>query len=412
MDDADPVPDRSATAADARPRLRLKPKADARRIRRGHPWAWQDELVLDRRARAVAPGALAVLEDAERRPLGLGTASVDHAVALRLLDRDPDARIDAAWLHARLQAAADLRARLPGGPYHRLVHAEGDDLPGLIVDRFGDVLAVQPNARWIDARLDMLVDALVTLTGAGCVVVNRQGRARVQEGLETAPPEVVRGTLDGPIDVPMGGAIYRADLLGGQKTGLFLDQRPNHAVAAGLARGARVLDVFAHVGGFALACLAAGAVRAVAVDASDAALALARAGARATGVDDRLETRTGDGFEAMAALAAAGARFDLVIADPPAFAPAKPALEKGLRAYERVARLAADLVAPGGVVMLCSCSHAATPEKFRAACLRGLGRAGRQPRLIHTGAQGPDHPQHPALTETGYLKVLAFRLMP
>jgi 23S rRNA (cytosine1962-C5)-methyltransferase len=173
-----------------------------------------------------------------------------------------------------------------------------------------------------------------------------------------------------------------------------------------------VLDVFSHVGGFALACLAEGAASALAVDASDAALALAREGAEASGVADRFETRAGDAFDTMAALAGEGAVFDLVICDPPAFAPSKQALQQGLRAYERVARLAADLVAPGGVVILCSCSHAADLGKFRAACLRGLGRGGRDPRLIHTGFAGPDHPQHPALTETGYLKALAFRLMP
>jgi 23S rRNA (cytosine1962-C5)-methyltransferase len=166
------------------------------------------------------------------------------------------------------------------------------------------------------------------------------------------------------------------------------------------------------VGGFALACLAAGASGALAVDASAPALDLARAGAEASGAADRLETRAGDAFDTMAALAAEGARFDLVICDPPAFAPSKTALTQGLRAYERVARMAADLVAPGGVVILCSCSHAADLAKFRAACLRGLGRAGRDPRLIHTGFAGPDHPQHPSLTETGYLKALGFRLMP
>jgi 23S rRNA (cytosine1962-C5)-methyltransferase len=155
-----------------------------------------------------------------------------------------------------------------------------------------------------------------------------------------------------------------------------------------------------------------GATSALAVDASAAALALAHGGATASGVADRFETRTGDAFDTMAALAGEGAVFDLVICDPPAFAPSKQALQQGLRAYERVARLAADLVAPGGVVILCSCSHAADLGKFRGACLRGLGRAGRDPRLIHTGFAGPDHPQHPALTETGYLKALAFRLMP
>jgi 23S rRNA (cytosine1962-C5)-methyltransferase len=394
------------------PVLRLRPKADARRIRHGHPWAWADDLVLDRRSRAIPPGALAVLEDAERQPLGLGVATVEAKIGLRLLDRDPAAEIDGAWLSARIGAALALRTRLYDAPFYRLIHAEGDALPGLIVDRFGDTLVMQPNAIWLEERQDALVAALLAATGCTRLIKNGTSRARLAEGLPEVTEMLAGAAPEGPIPVPMSGAVYMADVMGGQKTGLFYDQRDNHAFAARLARGARVLDVFSHVGGFALACLAAGAEEAVAVDASEPALTLARAGADAMGVEDRLRTRKGDAFAEMEALAGEGVRFDLVICDPPAFAPAKQALEQGLRAYERVARLATGLVAEGGVLILCSCSHAADLGKFRAACLRGIGRAGGDARLIHTGFAGPDHPQHPALTETGYLKALAFRLMP
>jgi len=394
------------------PVLRLKPKADARRIRHGHPWAWGDELVLDRRSRAVPAGALAVLEDSERAPVAIGVATVDGKIAFRVLDRDASAVIDTAWLRARLAAALDLRERLFDAPFYRLVHAEGDALPGLIVDRFGSTLVIQPNALWLEERLEEIAGILAELTGATCLIKNGHGRARALEGL----PEdmaVLRGTApDEPIPVQMNGATYLADVMGGQKTGLFYDQRPNHAFVAAMARDAAVLDIFAHVGGFGLAALAGGAADALAVDASQGALDLATQGAGAMGVAERFSTRAGDAFSVMEALLAEGRRFDIVIADPPAFAPAKPALTAGLRAYERVARLAAGLVEPGGTLMLCSCSHAADLGKFRGACLRGIGRAGRDPRLIHTGFAGPDHPQHPALSETGYLKALAFRLLP
>ena len=394
------------------PILRLKPKADARTIRHGHPWAWADDLVLDRRSRAIPAGALALLEDAERQPLGLGVATIEAKIGLRLLDRDPAAVIDQTWLAARIEAALALRARIYPDPFYRLIHAEGDGLPGLIVDRFGDTLVMQPNAIWLEEREAMLADALLAATGAETLIKNGTARARLAEGLPEVSA-VLAGVAPGaPIPVPMNGAIYMADVMGGQKTGLFYDQRDNHAFAARLARGARVLDVFSHVGGFALAALAAGAQAAVAVDGSEPALGLARAGADAMGMAGRLTTRRGDAFAEMEALATEGAQFDLVICDPPAFVPGKPALEAGLRAYERVARLATALVAPGGVLILCSCSHAADLAKFRAACLRGIGRAGREARLIHTGFAGPDHPQHPALTETGYLKALAFRLLP
>ena len=394
------------------PVLRLKPKADARRIRHGHPFVWSDELVLDRRARGVAPGAIAVLEDGERQPLAIGTASVEAKIGFRVLDRDPGATLDGAWLRARLSAALALRARLFDAPFYRLVHAEGDALPGLIVDRFGDVLVLQPNAIWLEERLDEITAILSDLTGATTVIKNGQSRARAQEGLPEESAILTGTAPDAALPVQMTGATYLADVTGGQKTGLFYDQRPNHAFVAGLARGARVLDVFAHVGGFGLAALAGGAESALAVDASAPALALAEQGAAAMGQGARFETRQGDAFAVLEAMAEEPARFDIVIADPPAFAPSKSALTQGLRAYERIARLAAPLVAPGGTLVLCSCSHAADLGKFRAACLRGIGRAGRDPRLIYTGFAGPDHPQHPALTETGYLKALAFRLLP
>jgi 23S rRNA (cytosine1962-C5)-methyltransferase len=402
MSDAD-------TQSRARPTVRLRPKAEARAIRHGFPWIYADELVTDRRTQALAPGALAVLEDAERRPLGLVTVNVKSKIIARMLDRDPEAVIDRAWFAARLRRALALRTRLFAEPFYRLVHAEADGMPGVIIDRFGDAAVIQPNAAWAEAHLDDLAAALAEVTGVGTVVKNGSGRAR---GLEGLPEETLLlcGALAGPVPVAMNGASYFADLLGGQKTGLYYDQRPNHAFAARLAQGARVLDVFSHVGGFALATLAGGAESALAVDASAPALALAAQGAEAMGQGARFACRQGDAFAVMEALAAEGAEFDLVVCDPPAFAPAKPALEAGLRAYERVALLASKLVAPGGYLGLCSCSHAADLTAFRNASARGIGRAGRRGQLIHTGTAGPDHPMLPQLAETAYLKALFFRL--
>jgi 23S rRNA (cytosine1962-C5)-methyltransferase len=407
-DTARPGADHAAGETE-RPVIRLRPKADARALRHGFPWVYADELVLDRRTRALAPGTLARLEDAERRPLGLAALTPASRIVARLVDADPEAEVDAAWFAARLARALGLRARLYPTPHYRLVHAEADLLPGLVVDRFGDALAIQPNAAWLERRLPALAEALTDVTGARVLVKNGQGRARAAEGL-AEETTLLAGTLDGPLPVPMNGATYLADLLGGQKTGLYYDQRDNHAFAARLAGGGRVLDVFAHVGGFALAALAAGAEHALAVDGSAPALALAEAGAEATGVAPRFETMKADAFDALAALGAEGARFDLVVCDPPAFAPSRQALEQGLRAYERIARLAAPLVAPGGVLVLCSCSHAADLARFRAACARGIGKAGRRGPIVHTGFAGPDHPVLPQLAETAYLKALVFRL--
>ena len=391
------------------PIIRLRPKTKPQAIRHGFPWVFADEVVTDRRTRALRPGGFAVLEDAERRPLALVTVNPESRIIARVMDPDPEAVIGREWIAARLRRALALRERLFDRPFYRLVHAEADGLPGTIIDRFGDAAVIQPNAAWAEHMIADSADALREVTGVSTVVLNGQGRARALEGLDERT-EILSGALSGPVEVPMNGAIYLADLAHGQKTGLFYDQRPNHAFGQRLAQGARVLDVFSHVGGFGLAALAAGATHATCVDGSAPALELARGGARAMGAEARLTTRQGDAFAQLEALAEEGAQFDLVICDPPAFAPSKQALEAGLRAYERVARLAAPLVAPGGYLGLCSCSHAADLSAFRNASARGIGRGGRRMQLIHTGQAGPDHPTLPQLAETGYLKALFFRL--
>ncbi|MDO5613222.1 MAG: class I SAM-dependent rRNA methyltransferase [Paracoccus sp. (in: a-proteobacteria)] len=392
------------------PVVRLRPKSKPQAIRHGFPWVYADELVLDRRSRAIAPGAFAVLEDAERVPLALVTVNPASRIVARVMDTDPAAAVDDAWLRARLARALVMRERLYDAPFYRLVHAEADGLPGLVIDRFGDVAVMQPNAAWADRMAGDIAAALVGVTGVRTVILNGQGRARGLEGLDERTEVLIGTAPDAPVQVPMNGAIYLADLLGGQKTGLFYDQRPNHAFAQRLVGGARVLDVFSHVGGFGLAALAAGAAHATCVDGSAPALELAQAGAQAMGAADRLTVQRSDAFSALIALRDAGQQFDVVICDPPAFAPAKPALEAGLRAYERVALLAAPLVAPGGYLGLCSCSHAADLASFRNVSARGIGRAGRRAQLIHSGQAGPDHPVLPQLAESGYLKALFFRL--
>ncbi len=391
------------------PTVRLRPKAEARAIRHGFPWVYADELVTDRRTMAMVPGTLAQLEDDERRALGLVTVNPKSKIIARMLDRDPDAVIGRDWFAARLARALALRERLYDAPYYRLAHAEADGLPGVIIDRFGDLAVIQPNAAWAETHLAALADALAGVTGVARIVKNGTGRSRGLEGL-VEETSVLRGRVDGPLPVPMNGATYMADVTGGQKTGLFFDQRDNHAFARRLASGARMLDVFSHVGGFALAALAGGAASALAVDSSAPALTLAAKGAEASGFAARFATRQGDAFAVLEALAEEGAKFDLIVCDPPAFAPSKPALEAGLRAYERVAKLAAPLVTPGGYLGLCSCSHAADLAQFRNACARGIGRAGRRGQLLHTGHAGADHPMLPQLAESAYLKALFFRL--
>ena len=396
------------------PVIRLRPKTSPKPVRFGAPWLYDNELVTDRRTKALAPGTIALLEDADRAPLAIVAVNPASRIMARVLDLDVSARIGRDWLNARLVRALALRERLYDTPYYRLIHAEADGLPGVVIDRFGDTCVIQPNAAWADAMLDDLATVTAEATGARTILKNASGRARGLEGLDDMSDVLIGAAPEAPVPVPMNGATYLADLTGGQKTGLFFDQRPNHAFAARLSQGARVLDVFCHVGGFSLAAMAAGAASALAVDGSQPALDLARGGADVMGLGDAFRTRRGDAFDMLEALAREGAEFDVVICDPPAFAPSKKALDAGLRAYERTARLAAPLVAPGGYLGLCSCSHAADMDAFRRASLRGIGRglhgSGRAVQLVHTGGAGPDHPMHPQLAESGYLKALFFRL--
>lgn len=374
----------------------------------GHPWVYKDELVLDRRTSALAPGSLVVLEDAKRVPVGVVAINPVSGIAARELDRDSEALIDEAWIKARLTRALNIREALFDAPYYRLTHGEGDGLPGLVIDRMGSVLVIQPNTAWAEASLPAILEALDSLIAPETVVINRDSRGRTQEGLEGGR-ETVRGTLDGPVLIRSGGALLHADIAEGQKTGVYFDQFPNHVFVAGLAGGKRVLDVFAHTGGFALSALAGGATAVTAIDSSARALDLARRAAEEMGVADRLVLNQSDAVDGMRALAG-GDPFDIVICDPPAFAPKKDALEAGLRAYERVTRAALPLVAQGGMLVLCSCSHAVTPDALRMAASRMFHKAGRRTRLIHSGRSGPDHPVHSALPESGYLKVLVFAM--
>ncbi len=397
------------THPSSRPVIKMRANKSPQRVRFGFPWLFADEVVLDRRSRRIAAGTVVDVIANDGEALGVAGFNAESRIACRMLDRDPTAEIGRAWLVRRLEFAASLRARLYPDTNARLVHAEADGLPGVIIDRFGDVAVIQPNAAWAEVLFDDLCAALMQVTGVTTIVKNATGRARKLEGLDEETT-LVTGALDAPVPVQMNGATYLANLLGGQKTGLFYDQRDNQAFAAKLARGARVLDVFSHVGGFSLAALAAGASQALAVDSSAGALALAEDSARISGFSERFTTRRGDAFSVMEDLHKDGQSFDLVVCDPPAFAPSKHALEAGLRAYERVARMGAALVAPGGYLCLCSCSHAADLEKFRTASIRGIGKAHRRAVLVHTGFAGPDHPMHPELAESGYLKALFFRL--
>jgi len=393
------------------PVIRLKSKSNPQRIRHGFPWVYANELVTDRRTKALPPGSLAILHDQAKNELGLFAVNPNSKIFGRKLSSDVDTNIDSDWFAKIIYSALALRESLFVKPYYRLIHAEADNLPGLIIDRFSDLLVVQPNAAWVDRFLPELIEALKSVLAPETIIINGTGRSRVLEGLPETRIAALGNMPSEPIQVPMNDAIYFADVAEGQKTGLFYDQRANQIFVKNLSRDKKVLDVFSHVGGFGLAAMAGGASEVTCIDGSQPALDLAMMGAEATNPNINFKILKADAFDAMIGLAAKSTIFDIVVCDPPAFAPQKSSREAGLRAYERVARLACPLVIGGGYLTLCSCSHAVDLEKFRTACIRGIGRAGRQGQLIFTGGAGPDHPLHTALAETSYLKTPVFRIL-
>jgi len=390
------------------PTVRLN-KGGGARLKRGHPWGFSNELAMTAETKALAPGSVVTIEMPDGEAIGRAHLNPHSLIALRLLDRDAGAGIDAAWIAARLATALAWRERLFALPYYRVVHAEADGLPGLIVDRYGDVVVVQANTAGMERMTEAVLEAVHEVLAPAAVVLRNDGAGRKLEGLGDEV-RLAAGTLPAQVTVTEGGAVFPVDALGGQKTGWFYDHRDNRAFVAALASGARVLDLYTHVGGFGVQAAVAGAASVDLIDRSAPALALAAAAAERSGVADRVTTRKADAFAALEHLAKTGDRYDVVVCDPPAFARSKKDVASAARAYRKLARLGAQVTAPGGVLLLASCSHHMDPVSFAQQNGRGLTDAGRSGRLSRSAGAGPDHPVHAHLPESAYLKAMVYAL--
>ena len=391
----------------SRPSVILLP-GKHRRAEGGHPWIYSNEVRMDAGAKALAPGTLVTLRRADESALGVATFNPHTLLAARVLDRDAGRAIGRRFFARRLEHALKLREQLFDVPYYRLVHAEADGLPGLVVDRFGTVLVVQSNAAGMSRLEPLILDALGHLLKPEAIVLRNDSPVRALEGL-ASETKVASGRFEGPISVQENGAVFLADLLAGQKTGWFFDQRDNRRFIAALAQDARVLDLYCFNGGFAVQAARAGAAMVLGIDRSEPALALAAETAKLNGVADACIFRRGEAFTEAARLAACE-RFDIVIADPPAFAKSHKEVPPALRGYRKLARLAASVTAPGGILFLASCSFNVGQAEFAETVRRGLGDAGRSSRILRVAGADADHPIHPALPETAYLKTLTLAL--
>lgn len=380
-----------------------------RRTRAGHPWAYSNEIRWEPQIKALPPGSIVRLCDAAGDGVGLAFFNPQPLVSARLLTRDMEAEIDAGWLRARLAAAIALRRTLGFDPYCRLVHGESDGLPGLVVDRYGDVVVMQLNSAGMDRLRDMLLAVIDELLSPRAIILRNDTSGRALEGLPQSN-EIVTGTLDGPVELVENGVTYLADLMDGQKTGWFYDQRRTRAAIQPLAAGARVVDLFSHSGAFGIMAAMHGAKSTLLVDRSAMALDLATRTAARNAVADSVTIAEDDALGKAEALLGDGRRFDLVIADPPAFVKAKKDLAIGLKTYRKTARLAAGLVAQNGFLLLCSCSHNVDADAFLASVTGGLTRARRNGRILRLGGAAEDHPVHPYLPESAYLKTALLQL--
>ena len=369
----------------------------ARRWQHGHPWIYRGDVV--RRPDAPA-GAVEVL-DQSRRPLGWALWSPRSEISLRLLDRDPEARIDAGWWHRRIARAVERRATIaPDANAFRLVHGEGDGLPSLVCDRYDRWLVVQLLSAGLEPFREQIVSALAELTGAAGILARNDAPVRAKEGL-SRDTELLHGDVPREIEVVEHGVRYLAAPWTGQKTGAFLDQRENRRLVGTVARG-RALDCFSYHGSFALH-LARRAELVTALDSSRAALERAEENAARNGIAG-IDFVEANAFDYLRAEEAGGARYDTIVLDPPAFAKTRATLPSALRGYKEINLRAMRLLSPGGMLFTASCSYHLTKPHFLEMLEAAAADSGRRMALRELRGQPLDHPEVLTIAESGYLK--------
>lgn len=390
-------------------RLRLKKNAD-RRLKAGHLWLYSNEIDTEATPlKTFEPGGQAVIEAANGKAMGVAYVNPHSLICARVVSRDPNVRLDRSLLVHRFNQALGLRERLFAKPFYRLVHGEGDLLPGLIVDRFDDVLVVQLNTLGMEHLGEEVIAALDKVLSPRAIVFKNDSSGRRQEQLESQV-EVVKGELPDEVLLEENGVRFAVPVLAGQKTGWFYDHRVNRAWLNGLVAGKRVLDVFSYIGGWGVQAAANGASEVLCLDASGEALERVAENAALNGVAEQVAIGEGDAFDALAALKAEGEQFDVVILDPPAFIKKRKDIPNGERAYARLNREAIRLLGRDGLLMSASCSMHLAPERLIESVRGAVRHQDRHGQVIYQGHQGPDHPVHPAIPETAYLKALGVRV--
>lgn len=385
------------------PELLLK-KHEDKRLRQGHLWVFSNEIdnkhsPLDR----FEPGDLAVIKDHAGKALGTAYVNPNTLICARLLSRKTNLKIGPKFFKQRLSNALALRERLFDKPYYRLVFGESDGLPGLVIDRFGSVLSLQITTAGIEKHKDTLVDCLVELLAPDAIVLKNDSGQRQLENL-SQQSEVVYGKLPEQLIIEENDARFKISILDGQKTGWFYDHRDSRARLAGLARNMRVLDLFSYSGAWGIPAAMAGAAQVTCVDSSESALAMAAGSAELNGVADSMQFERSDVFEFLRQAREHRQRFDIVVLDPPALIKRKKDFKAGFEAYRRLNHLALQVLEKNGILVSASCSHHLSRDNLHEILRSSARHIDRHLVYFAGGGQGPDHPIHPAVNETEYLK--------
>lgn len=404
----------NATAHDAgpvnaaTPVLRLK-RGEDRRLASGHLWVFSNEIDTDATPlTAFAPGAIAELRSHREAFVGYVCVNPHALICARILSRDAAQPVDAALIEKRLRAALALRERLSAVPYYRWVFGESDQLPGLVLDRYADLIVGQIATAGMEALKAQVESAVHKVLAPRGLFWKNDSGSRELENLPRVA-EVAFGEVPAVVKVTEGTLSFTAPLAEGQKTGWFYDQTANRArLARYVAPGARVLDVCSYAGAWAVTALRQGASSACCVDSSQAALDFAQANAGRNGV--RIEAMRADAFDALRELGGEGQRFDVVVLDPPAFIKRRKDIPQGQAAYRKLNQLALEVLADEGLLVSCSCSYHLAAEELVNAIQAAARHSGRFVQILEAGGQSPDHPVHPAIPETRYLKAFFCRV--
>lgn len=390
--------------------LYLRRGAD-RRLRGGHLWVYSNEVDSGRSPLgAFMAGDLVCVRDAAGKSLGSAYMEPRSLICARLYAPGEDRTLDQPFFQSRLATALAGRQMVFDKPFYRLVYGDSDTLPGLVIDRFGDYLVVQLNNEGIERYREPLLAALVAELRPAGILLRGDSRSRRELGL-AADMEVVHGEVPARVPLEENGVKFLAPVHEGQKTGWFYDHRMSRARLAPWVVGKSVLDVYSYIGGWGIQAAAFGAAEVCCLDSSATALEGVAANAQLNGLQDRVSTVRGSAPETMASMRTEGRQFDVIILDPPAFIQRKKDLKKGITAYRRINELGLNLLRPGGLLVSGSCSMHLPRAELISAMQQAAVRAACQLRIVEQGAQGPDHPIHPAIPETEYLKAVFARTL-